>query len=533
MRPLASRTCLALAALALRVPPAHSQQESEINRHYPVTDPKNFTRVVATIGDRAVTAQEFLLSYEFGPAFPKRGKDSRERYLDFMVNEKLLALDAYARGLQSSPTVKRSLQELEGDMATEELYREDVLGKVSISDQEMTEGVRQARIHYSVQWLFTPGEQELRALERELAAHVPFDSLYMRQFQGQVKREDRSMETTLFKLKRASPLLAAVADTLAPGALSGPVRGPDGYYIMRVASGWKDAILSQSAEEKLFHDVRDALTQAKSDSLSDRYVRQMMLRSDPVIVRRTFDMLRAYMGTVLLQPDRRREWDLGKRFRDEGDSVDYSRIDGYGEETLVTLKGGKIPLREFLSWYRDRDTYIRLNTTSQPAFFTSMEDLVWHMVRDRLLVERALKRGLQEKEVVKRQLKWWEDKILFGMEKNSLGATIPLTDSAYAAYYGEHTRDYRDDKGIDQPLVRVKEQVRKDYYTFELKKRMLHMLIALKRKYPVRIHGEVLKSVPVDQENQPKAIDVYVAKKGGTFPHPAFPTIDYEWQSWY
>jgi hypothetical protein len=57
-------------------------------------------------------------------------------------------------------------------------------------------------------------------------------------------------------------------------------------------------------------------------------------------------------------------------------------------------------------------------------------------------------------------------------------------------------------------------------------------LLALRRKYPVQIFDEVLRNLPVENENDPKAIDVYVAKKSGTFPHPAFPTIDVDWQGW-
>jgi len=93
---------------------ASPQEKPGPGRHFPVTDPKNFTRVVATVGPIEITAQEFLLSYEFGPAFTKRRKESRQRYLEFMVNEKLLALDARAHGLQNSARVAGSLEELEG-----------------------------------------------------------------------------------------------------------------------------------------------------------------------------------------------------------------------------------------------------------------------------------------------------------------------------------------------------------------------------------------------------------------------------------
>jgi hypothetical protein len=80
-----------------------------------------------------------------------------------------------------------------------------------------------------------------------------------------------------------------------------------------------------------------------------------------------------------------------------------------------------------------------------------------------------------------------------------------------------------------QPFERVRDQVRKEYYTFELRKNMLHRLAALKRQYPVSVKDDVLSGLPVDVENNPKAIDAYIAKKGGTFPHPAFPVIDFEW----
>jgi hypothetical protein len=161
-----------------------------------------------------------------------------------------------------------------------------------------------------------------------------------------------------------------------------------------------------------------------------------------------------------------------------------------------------------------------------------VEDIVWRMVRDRLLVDRAIRRNLQERDPVKKQLRWWEEKILYGEEKILLGRSIALSDSAWRAFYDAHAREYRTDSGAVQPFERVKDQVRKDCYVFELKKSMLHRIIALKRKYPVVVKNDVLMSLPLDVEDNPKAIDVYMAKKGGTFPHPAFPVIDFEWATW-
>ena len=92
---------------------------------------KNF-EIVARVGDLEITAGEFLINYEYGPAFLKRGKDSKRRYLDLMIYEKLLALEGYELGLNDSLTVKQSINEIEADLITEELYKAKVLNSISV-----------------------------------------------------------------------------------------------------------------------------------------------------------------------------------------------------------------------------------------------------------------------------------------------------------------------------------------------------------------------------------------------------------------
>lgn len=56
--------------------------------------------VLATVGNKKITVREFLCGYEFGPAFVKRDKDSKRRYLKYMIDEKLLALDGYKKRIR-------------------------------------------------------------------------------------------------------------------------------------------------------------------------------------------------------------------------------------------------------------------------------------------------------------------------------------------------------------------------------------------------------------------------------------------------
>jgi hypothetical protein len=56
--------------------------------------------------------------------------------------------------------------------------------------------------------------------------------------------------------------------------------------------------------------------------------------------------------------------------------------------------------------------------------------------------------------------------------------------------------------------------------------------LALKQKNKITINKELLNEIKVEDENDPRAVEIYAVKKGGIFPHPAFPSIDLLWQNW-
>jgi hypothetical protein len=154
------------------------------------------------------------------------------------------------------------------------------------------------------------------------------------------------------------------------------------------------------------------------------------------------------------------------------------------------------------------------------------------MVRDELLVERARNRGLQNRPGVVTQVRWWKDKLVYQVAKDSLRRTISWTDSTLRAYHTAHPRSFRDSTGTVLQFDAVRDDVLREWYAVTLSERIVRRLAELRRQYPVTVDEDNLKRIPADAENDPRAIDVVVAKKGGTFPRPAFPTIDPFWQTW-
>jgi hypothetical protein len=510
---------------------SQSNTRGDAGKPFSLEDPKYKSVIVAGVGNRAITAQEFLFSYEFGPAFTKRESDSRHHYLNFMVYEKLLALEGYERRLDTSGEARQTLAEFEGDLATEELYKDDIRSKIRIPESDIHRGIRKEREQLSVRWLYAWRKGRLDSLYGQLRSGVSFDSLFNAQLTDSVKADDRSMETTLFKIERKNPALAAVLDTMSAHSLSSPIPTPDGYYLVMLVNRWTNPLVTESEGIRLHSDVERAMVEQKSDSLSDLYIKRMMEGRHPVIIRKSFDILQTYLAELVLGPKKFSEWNLAERLSDRWGALEFRDPISFERQALAELSTRKFTARNFLNWYHAREYNLRLNSSSPQAFFLSLEAMVWRMVRDRLLTDRAIGRHLQHRENVRKQLQWWRDKIVYKLVRAGISDSIQSGDPLLRNYYDAHRRDYRGKQGDTLSFEKAKDDVQRDFYSFEMTKRLLHRLLRLKEKYKVVVREDNLKGLPIEDEFDPRAIDVYGVKKGGTFPRPAFPSIDYEWQA--
>src|SRR5262249_49819031 len=146
----------------------------------------------------------------------------------------------YAEGVDGTADARLSIREIEGDLATEELYKDDVLKKVSVGEPEIRRGMAESRSSLRVRWLYRKDIGAIGADAARMQGGALFDSLFAEQCRGNVHPEDRSMEATRFKVRMRNPALTNVLDTLDLRACSAPVQGPDGWYILRIDDAWKE-----------------------------------------------------------------------------------------------------------------------------------------------------------------------------------------------------------------------------------------------------------------------------------------------------
>lgn len=142
-------------------------------------------------------------------------------------------------------------------------------------------------------------------------------------------------------------------------------------------------------------------------------------------------------------------------------------------------------------------------------------------------------RGLQNREIVEIQRNWWEENIIYTAVKTDIAQSIKIEEDRIISYYNESKENYNNKYGEIIPFEKAKSEVKNDLYQEEFISKMYHRIQRLKQNYNITINQEVLDGLYVDVENYPKAIEVYTVKTGGTLPCQAYPTIDWDWQTWY
>ncbi|MEJ2194526.1 MAG: peptidylprolyl isomerase [Ignavibacteriaceae bacterium] len=471
--------------------------------------------VVASVGPIKISADEFYYSYEFGPAFIKRKKDSKEHHLKYMINEKLLALDGYSRDIDEKENVESLLYDYENDLATEELFKDDILSKVEIREGEIDTIITQKQLELDIRWLYAASEEELNNYTNALSYGASFDSLFQLQFEDSIFQDDRSLQTSRFSLGKKNSDLAEIIDTLPIGEFSNPVKVDDGWYILIINNVWQNIITTETEMIKLRQEAINYLTQKKMDVLSQNYINDLMISQNPIIKRQVFNVLRSYIGMYSLNQDLYKEWKLKENLNQSLQELGVTK-ENIGNLELVKMDEGIVELKEFLNWYWNRDQYIKLNKADLQSYSISLENIIWQMLRDKLLTEIANERNYNQSDIVKSQSKWWRDKIVYSAVKKEIIESVLLKENEIKL----QDKDLNNSKSISE----ARDQ--------EILIKLQSKIDEMKSKYEISINEELLDEIEVSEENNPKTIDVYTVKKGGLIPRPAYPSIDFEWVNW-
>lgn len=468
--------------------------------------------VVAEVGELKITAEEFFYSYEFGPAFSKRKSNSKETHLKYMINEKLIALKGYEENFLNEDEVIEMYKDIQTDIATEEMFKEEILAAIEIDSVAVDSILQSKMTDVEIKWLYSADKEQIKDYWASLQSGASFDSLFKSQINDSVFLDMRSMKTTFFTLKKNNPLLAQIIDTMSAGKYSAPIHVNDEWYIVKLSNIWRNMISNQTEINKLKYESEQAYLKFTMERESDIYVNELIGNESPVIKKEAFDLLRAYLGKYILPKEKYTGWNMDSILETALSNLGLSKGDEYPGIELIVTGNKSYMLDEFITWYRNRNLYIKFDQRNLLSFSRSIENYVWLMFRDRLLTERAVANGYFENNWVKTQSRWWSDKISYSAMRNKLTNSVLLEN--------EEIVNRNDSNNLTDEL------------STELTGKIFRLIQSAKREFKVVINNNALEKLNVTEENNPKAIELYTAKKSGLIPRPPYPTIDNEWANW-
>jgi len=463
--------------------------------------------VIARIGNDSITADEFYYGYEYGPAFVKRNPESKKTYLKYLIDEKILAMDGYARKLDTTSAFHSYYDEIEADLVTEELYKKEIMSQVKISQSEIDSLAKTKKITVSLRWIFTLDKNSIAVQSNQLKIYPQlFDSLFNLQLNDKITSDLRSIETTWFQLKKKNADLASLVENMNVNSVSNPIKKEDGFYIFRLDKIETTPIISETDWYDLQSESKSFLIKQKSDQLSNSYVHEILIEEDPVIKRNVFNILKSYFGLYELDKKTYSDWELDKLQKSSLEKSGNSQKNKISDLVLVTSKSKNYTLNDFITWYKLRSQYIKISKKDKKQFSNDIESYIWQMLRDRNLTRIAYKKNYQSNEWVKKQSSWWKDKIVYSIVRDELLSSVDMKTG-------------NDKKPESSSETKANEL-------------MLRKLQQLNKTAEIKIEEKIVEHIPVSDENELHAIEIYFVHKGGLIPRTPFPSIDHQWAAW-
>jgi len=412
--------------------------------------------VLAKVGNRKITAKDFLLSYEFFAHIPtrKRGFEAKKDQLDRVVQTKLFALEAQKLGIDKDTTLQKYYDWYRKKAAIHELYRREVERNVHISDQELRRAFVKSKTRIRARHLYARTYEEAEQLLDRLRNGDTFEHLAHEVFRDSTLANNGG-DLGYFSFGDMDPAFEDAAYSLRKGEISRPIRSQYGWHIIQVTDIQQDVLLTESEFAQQKSKLETELRRRKSAELSRQYVKKLL---DPMHV-----TLKGKAFAVLAK-----EFD-----RAFGKSKDvpppfpfapnmYSRelnqitgtLEAHMKDTLLTFEGGYWTIGDFLRKLQG------IPVTDRPIYRNpaKLQRDIAILFRDEQLAKVALSRGLDKKPEARREWETRWDDVLYNKLLSLIVDTIRVTDEDVRQYYNTHPDEFTnpEKRNIREVFVRTK-----------------------------------------------------------------------------
>jgi hypothetical protein len=449
--------------------------------------------VVAKVGDRVITRREFRQNYETGFAHLKTGNNPKETYLNFMIREKLLALEGQRLGLDETEKVKKAEQKLRDELLIEALINKRVKSKIKVSPEEIKKEIEKSKVSFKFRYWMEPTlkrANEVAKDMRERGYAEVVDDLNRTKREQPVIDPAKLVSDYMTDLDVSPEILEAIKD-VPIGKISDPVSLNGTYYIFQVLDIRRKALLETEYLSKASR-FEQIIFYRKLEKRLGGYVDSLMTPKNVVTKRAAFELLLDALHSWSRLPQSEDADFLQAVENADEKSPALLKLRNNLDAAFFTYDAGRLSIADFLSHF-NVNRFLKRKESGN-TFRQDLQSAVALAIRDYFMAKEAADIELKDFPELQGEFNEWHDKWVYEETRDHLlhNLTVDSKDTMNA---------YR------QALSAEVEN--------------------LKKQYPVTINHAVLDTISVIEFKKSHWAHFQVFKAGTN--RQAFPNVDPNW----
>jgi len=469
---------------------------------------------VARIGNEYITQEDFRKAYEFAYPQLKPGKTVRERkeaFLNFMINEKLIALKGYAEGVDRKPEFISAMKPVEDELLLETLIDTDIRGGITVGDDEIREAINKSKVKFSLRFWVSEDKQKAD----EAFAHFQKTGLSKGIKDYLSALEVRGISPDQFRAENISwleltPEVFESIRNLREDEISRPVKIDDSYFIFQVYGIKREGITENEYSDK-YSTYKKMLFNKKVNEKTVRYVSDLMTPKNIVTKGPVFRVFAdAASGWVASCSE---EEFAAYILNPANKNRIADALRGILNETMVEYSGGKFTVRDILRIYSTDG--LKEADITVADFRRAVNGNIARSLRDHFLAEKARSSGYESDPGYLSSVTKWRDKFLFSVIRDSIFRSVAAESDQLKDYFNKNIAKYKAFGDTSASFQNNYERLKSDYTMHLTRGILLSEADKLRKEFGVEINHEVLDKLVVSETEKSKNIH-FELLRGGT-----------------
>lgn len=387
--------------------------------------------VIAKIGDKILTVDEFKYRFEFTPQINRKYSDketAREELLYTLIAENLFAIEAEKRGLDSLNALKNYYIPLKKMFLRDALYKREIADKVKLNIKKFNEGLKLASYKCFVDYVFTEEQQNIDAAYTLLKSNSNFDSLVTQLTNAEYVSEPYEVvygkmyehaENAIYNLKI--------------NEFTKPIESPDGWYIFRLISKIPATYTSNDQKNSM---VKKVVEGRFEDSIYNDFRTKFFADKKITTNGRLFWYLAEEIQKLVSSIKTSQNIADGEKIQISNE--DLSRlIQSLEKDSLsqdyIFLDKDPVTLKEFLRDFSFEGFYTF--TTDLNTIAAQLKSRSKRQIELELLTREAYKKGVESIPDVNSSTELWKENYLATLLKRDIVFNTELTEADFQDYF--------------------------------------------------------------------------------------------------